>query len=263
MKKIAVGIVAIIGLALIQPTYAAEQKSLVIIDSYFDSRVVGGNVSCVTPQDTSCSYTAKLPLPTSLVNAVNHGSAMVEVAKKQNPNISIIGLYSAGPNSPVNAGNFIEALRWVDRNSQKVSAVSFSGFFNGTKACSPATTNTAAYGGVNQADQTIKSLISTLKAKQVPVFIATGNKRGTTIDYPACITDSVSVSTGEKNSSGKVVSGHSFNESTRYVASTEVVNYKSSVFGSIPQTTSSAAVAVATQWITQGQLTDMVVKVLP
>jgi hypothetical protein len=262
MKKIAVGIVAIIGLVLIQPTFASEQKSLVIIDSYFDSRVVNGNVSCVTPQDTGCAYTARLPLPASLVTPVNHGSAMVEVAKKQNPNIKIIGLYSAGPNSPVNAGNFIEALRWVDRNSQKVSAVSFSGFFNGNRVCSPATTNTAPYGGVKQADETIKSLIATLKSKNIPVFVGTGNKPGTRIDYPACITDSVSVSTGERNSSGQVVSGHSLDQNTKYVASTDISNYKSIIFGSIPQTTSSATAAVAAQWITQGQLTDMVVKVL-
>ena len=35
MKKIAVGIVALVGLVLIQPTFASEQKSLVIIDSYY------------------------------------------------------------------------------------------------------------------------------------------------------------------------------------------------------------------------------------
>jgi hypothetical protein len=263
MKKIAVGIVAIIGLVLIQPTFASEQKSLVIIDSYFDSRVVGGNVSCVTPQDTACSYTARLPLPTSLVSPVNHGNAMVEVAKRQNSNINIIALYSAGPNSTLNAGNFIEALRWVDKNSSRVSAVSFSAFFNGNKECSPATTNTASYGGVQKADQTIRGLLLTLKSKNIPVFISTGNKPGTKIDYPACIPDAVAVSTGERNSSGQVVSGHSLNQNTKYVASTEIFNYRSSVFGSIPQTTSSAAAAVAAQWITRGQLTDMVVKVLP
>jgi hypothetical protein len=263
MKKITVGLVAIIGLVLVQPTFASEQKSLVIIDSYFDSRVVNGNVSCVTPQDTACSYTARLPLSTSLVSPVNHGNAMVEVAKKQNPNIKIIGLYSAGPNSPVNAGNFIDALRWVDKNSTKVSAVSFSGFFNGNRECSVAPTNTASYGGVRGADATIRALIVSLKSKNVSVFIATGNKPGTKIDYPACIADSVSVSTGERNSSGKVVSGHSFDKNTKYVASTEIYNYTSSIFGSIPQTTSSATAAVAAQWITQGQLTDMVVKVLP
>lgn len=263
MKKITVGIVAIIGLVLIQPTFASEQKSLVIIDSYFDSRVVNGNVSCVTPQDAACSYTAKLPVSTSLLSPVNHGSAMVEVAKKQNSNIKIIGLYSAGPNSPVNAGNFIDALRWVDKNSTKVSAVSFSGFFNGNKECSVASTNTASYGGVRGADATIRALITSLKSKNIPVFIATGNKMGTKIDYPACISDALSVSTGDINSAGKIVSGHALNEDTKYVALTEFWNYNSSIFGLIPQTTSSATVAVATQWITKGILTDRAVKVLP
>lgn len=263
MKKISTLIIAIFGLFFIQPSFALEEKSLVIIDSYFDSRTVAGNVSCVTPQDTACAYTAKLPLPVSFSNPANHGNAMVEVAKKQNTNIKIIALYSAGPNSPVNAGNFIEALRWVDKNSAKVSAVSFSGFFNGNKVCSPATTNTAPYGGVVGADQTIKSLISTLNSKKIPVFIATGNKMGTNIDYPACITDSVSVSTGSRNNSGNIVSINALDNNTDYVASSEINNYKSSVFGSIPQTTSSAAVAVAATWVTKGTLIDKVVQVLP
>jgi hypothetical protein len=263
MKKITVGLVAIIGLVLVQPTFASEQKSLVIIDSYFDSRVVGGNVSCVTPQDTACSYTAKLPLPASLLSPVNHGNAMVEVAKKQNSNIKIIGLYSAGPNSPVNAGNFIDALRWVDKNSTKVSAVSFSGFFNGNRECSVAPTNTASYGGVRGADATIRTLIVSLKSKNIPVFIATGNKMGTKIDYPACIIDVVSVSTGDLNSSGQLVSVNALDANTDYVASSSVSNYTSPVYGLLPQTTSSATVAVAAQWATKGTLSNKVVQVLP
>lgn len=263
MKKIAIVILTSISLVLIQPSFANESKSLVIVDAYFDSRVINGNVSCITPENNPCVSTTKVPVPTSLLSPINHGNAMVEVAKKQNANIKIITLYSANSSSPVNAGNFINALNWIDKNSSKVSAVSFSGFFNGNRECSPATANTANYGGVKKADQTIRTLILTLKSKNIPVFAATGNKPGTKIDYPACISDVVSVSTGDRNSAGQVVSGHALNENTKYVALTEFWNYTSSVFGLIPQTTSSATVAVATQWITKGTLTDKVVKVLP
>lgn len=261
MKKIMVGIVALLSVFLIQPTNAAEEKSLVIIDSYFDSRVVKDNVSCITIQNLACAFTAKLPLPTSLTHNTNHGNAMVEVAKKQSPTTSIIALYAAGPTTDVNAGHFIEALRWVDKNSNKVSAVSISRYFNGTKPCMPASVNTAPYGGVTGADSTIRQLILTLKSKNIPVFASTGNKTGTTIDYPACILDTVSVGTGELNSSGQIVSVNAFDANTDYFASSSVSNYTSVVFGLIPQTTSSATVAVATQWITKGTLVNKVVQV--
>jgi hypothetical protein len=263
MKKIAVGIISTLCLVLVQPTFASEEKSLVVIDSYFDSKVVGGNISCITPQDASCAYTAKSPTSTSLSNPVNHGNAMVEVAKKQNPNIKIIALYSSGSNNFVNAGNFIDALRWVDKNSNKVSAVSFSGFFNGNKACSVSPTNTASYGGVRGADTTIRNLVLGLKSKNIPVFAATGNKMGTKIDYPACIIDVVSVSTGDLNSFGQLVSVNALDANTDYVASASVSNYISPVYGSLPQTTSSATVAVAAQWSTKGTLSNRVVQVLP
>jgi hypothetical protein len=266
MKKTKVTIIfalAALGLTLVQPTSASEVKSLVIIDSYFDSRVIGGNVSCITPEDKACVDAQNIKSPQGLNTAFNHGNAMVEVAKKQNPQMKITALYSANSNNFTNAGFFIKALEWVDKNSAKVSAVSFSGYFNGNRECSPSTTNTAQYGGVKGADTTIRNLISKLKSKNIPVFIATGNKPGTKIDYPACIIDTVSVSTGSRNSSGQVVSGHAFNDSTDYVASADVYNYSSPVFGSLPHTTSSAAVAVAAQWVTKGSLTDRVVQVLP
>ena len=135
---------------------------------------------------------------------------------------------------------FIDALNWVNSNSSKVGAVSVSRYFNGNKVCSPATTNTAAHGGVKGADATIRSLIANLKSKGIPVFVSTGNKPGTKIDYPACITDTVSVSTGELNSSGVLVSVNALDQNTDYVASSNLYSYQSSVFGLIAQTTSSA-----------------------
>lgn len=267
MKKIAVGIIgALLSVVFLVPSKAATPKALVIIDSYFDSRVYNADVSCITVLNTSCTDIIKVT--TNMPSAeVNHGNAMAEVAKKQNNSLSIILLRSTNPTSstvnPVNAGNFIDALRWVDANSSRVGAVSISRFFNGTKACSPSSINTVPYGGVPGADKTIRSLIAILKAKGIPVFASTGNKMGTTIDYPACITDTVSVSTGSRNSSGTIVSINALDLNTDYVASSSIFVYNSKVFGLIPQTTSSATVAVASQWLTNGSLSDKVVSVTP
>lgn len=263
MKKIVVLVALLFSVVVPVQSQAADSKALVIIDSYFDSRVVSGNVTCITPQGSSCLYTAKLPLPTSLSHNTNHGSAMVEVAKKQNPSISVIAIMAAGPVTDVNAGHFIESLRWVEKNSDKVSAVSFSRFFNGTATCTPASINTSSYGGVLGADQTIKSLILSLKNKGIPVFASTGNKTGTKIDYPACIIDTNSVSVGAMNKKGVLVSSYALDINTDFLATSDVYNYNSPVLGLITNSTSAGTVAVAATFVTNGQLADKVIAVKP
>lgn len=267
MKKLAVGIIVSIFLStMLVPSQASNQKSLVIVDSYFDSKVYSSNVKCVTIQNQPCTdvLTATSASPSS---EFNHGNAMAEVAKKQNPEMSIILLRSSAVSknsvAPVNAGNFIDSLNWINANKSKVGAVSLSRFFNGIKECSPSSINTPPFGGVAKADAIIRSLIASLKKDGIPVFVSTGNKMGTTIDYPACIADTVSVSTGSRNSNGTIVSVNALDANTDYVASSSISVYTSSILGLIPQTTSSATVAVAAQWLTNGSLNDKVVLVKP
>lgn len=251
MKKLAI----IAGIIMVSATAIpaqADTKSLVIVDSYFDSRVSGLNVSCVTLQDLPCTdVVAPKYITSSPSSNVNHGNAMAEVAKRQG-NIPLILLRSAPATktsvSDVNAGNFIEALRWVEKNSAKVGAVSLSRYFNGKSTCSPASTNTATYGGITKADETIRQLIVQLKNKGIPVFASTGNTMGKPIDYPACILDANSVSTAI---GGKPYSVGNFDSNTDYFGNlpANTFNYKSAVFGSIPQTSSSATVATAAKYL--------------
>lgn len=252
MKKTAV----ILGVVLASLTVApaqAETKSLVIIDSYFDSRVTGGNVSCVTLADKICTDVVT-KIPNSLSDNINHGDAMVEVAKKQNPSLPIIalqsGIASKSSVTDVNAGNFIDALTWVTNHASNVSAVSVSRYFNGTGGCKPSSVNTATYGGVSKADTTIRNQIANLNRIGIKVFVATGNTKGTTISYPACIEDTNSVSVGALNSSGSLVSLYAANTTTDYFVSPTIYSYKSSVLGLIPNTTSAANVAVAAKYVT-------------
>lgn len=252
MKKTAIIIGAILASLSLTPAQAADTKSLVIIDSYFDSRVINGTVSCVTLQNQSCVDVVK-NIPASLSDNVNHGDAMVEVARKQNPNLSIIALRSGIPStssvSDVNAGNFIDALNWVAKNSNKVGAVSISRYFNGVSTCTPATTNTASYGGVSKADATIRSLITQLKSIGIKIFVATGNTFKANVSYPACILETESVSVGALNKFGQTVSTFSFDSNTDYFASSTVSSYKSPVLGLIPNTTSAGNVAVAAKFV--------------
>lgn len=230
----------------------ADSKSLVIIDSYFDSRVINGNVSCVTLDNQACTDIVKT-IPASLSDNVNHGDAMVEVAKKQNPGVSIIAIRAGIPNiksvSDVNAGNFIEALKWVSAHASSVSAVSISRYFNGMSPCTPSSINTAPYGGVQKADAMIRNQIATLASQGIPVFASTGNTKGTTISYPACILDTKSVSVGALNKAGVIISSYAADVNTDYFASSSVYSYKSPILGIIPNTTSAGTVAVAAKFV--------------
>lgn len=260
MKKIVAVLAVLFSIVVPVQSQAADAKSLVIIDSYFDSRAVGANIVCAPT--INCSTTAKPS--TSVSDNTNHGNAMIEVAKKQSSTIKIIALRSAAtPTSDVNAGNFIEALKWVNNNASTVGAVSFSRFFNGTKTCSPSSTNTANYGGVVGADAQIRSLISELKNKGIPVFISTGNKGKTaSVDYPACITDSASVTANNYTQATS-------DANTDYIGSlpSVICSYNGTIVWSkntlIPQTTSSATAATAAKWVATGGFVDKVVPVLP
>lgn len=257
-------IAAVSATSFIATPAQADAKSLVIIDSYFDSRVASNGVTCINLNNTPCTDIVK-NIPKSLSDNVNHGDAMVEVAKRQNPNISIIALRAGNPSlssaSDVNAGTFIEALKWVSNNTDKVSAVSMSRYFNGNTPCSPASVNTAPYGGVAKADATIRSMIAQLKSVGVKVFVSTGNTKGTTISYPACITDTESVSVGALNKLGVIVSSYAVDANTDYLASSSVYSYKSVLFGLIPNTTSAGNTAVAAKYVS-GSLDNKFVNVL-
>lgn len=267
MKKVALAVAVVLGFVVVQPVQAADNKALVIIDSYFDSKVNASNVKCITLANTACTDVVTVTNP-SLSSSINHGNVMAEVAKKQGGSMPIILLRSTTPSaksvSEVNVGNFIDALKWVDANSSTVGAVSVSRYFGNPKsACAPSNVNTAPYGGLAKADATARALITTLKSKNIPVFVSTGNTRGTKIDYPACIAETVSVSTGSINASGVLTSVNALDANTDYVADANVYNFSSPVFKIIPHTTSSATVAVAAQYLIKGLPTTKVVKINP
>jgi hypothetical protein len=262
MKKIAVGFAAVMfSTMVLVPSEATTPKALVIIDSYFDSKVNAPNIKCVTTKNVPCTDVV-VAKNASLSHDINHGNAMVEVAKKQSTSVPITLLIPTSPSknsvSAVNVGHFIDALTWVNNNSTTVGAVSVSRFFGNPKStCAPANVNAAPYGGIAKADATARSLIATLKSKNIPVFVSTGNAPKTKVDYPACIADTVSVtSPGNISDASTDVNGSLDNNAG-------VFNFNSPVLGPIPQTTSSVTVAVATQYIATGLFPGKVAKVNP
>jgi hypothetical protein len=238
-------------------TPVVNSKPVVIIDSYFDSRVANTTIVCIATD--KCVNTAK---PSARVSdAVNHGTAMAEVARRNNPIVPLVLLRSAnvdkkGAIGILNGNDFLAALKWVDANSSTVSAVSFSYNLSGNMS-KPGDCKLSPTGLVDiyKADPAIRATIVNLKTKGIPVFVSTGNDSNRKpVAYPACITDTVSVSTFPVGN---------YDKNTDYfgVLPEGKFNYLSVLFGLIPQTTSSANIAVATQWQKGFTVTDKIVTV--
>jgi len=239
------------------PTPVVNTKPVVIIDSYFDTRVANTTIVCIATD--KCVNTAK---PSARVSdPVNHGMAMAEVARRNNPNVPLVLLRSAnvdkkGAIGILNGNDFLAALKWVDANSSNVSAVSFSYGLSGNMT-KPGDCKLSPTGLVNISvtDPAIRSTVASLKNKGIPVFVSTGNDSNKKpVAYPACITDTVSVSTFP-------VGNHDKNTDYFGVLPEGKWNYTSTLFGLIPQTTSSANIAVATQWQKGFTVTDKLVLV--
>lgn len=233
------------------------EKALVIIDSYFDSSKISGEVIDVCIAKSGCELT---PTPiTGVASAYNHGTAMAYLARKANPDVKLylVRASSSSKNprtgvvamSVINGNDLLNALRWVEQNLADVAAVSFS--YRISSNVKPGDCKLSTVGSVNvkAVDPQIRSAIANLKNSGVPFFASTGNDRNTKpVDYPACITDAMSVAAGVGNS---VLALSNYDSNTDYVGALPVntFNYTSSVFKLIPQTTSSATVSVAALWV--------------
>lgn len=122
MKKTAIIVVALIASVAMSPVNAGEQKSLVIIDSYFDSRVANATIVCVAKD----LCTSKVNPSKSVSDNSNHGNAMAEVAKRQNQSIKLTLLRAANAGRDMTGADLIRALRWVESNPSGIGAISFS-----------------------------------------------------------------------------------------------------------------------------------------
>lgn len=125
-------------------------------------------------------------------NGFNHGTKMASAAVLTNPNIKIVfirivGSTATGGRQSTNEPTFVSALQWVLNNRSKfnITAVAMS---QGHGNFSP---------GVNYCPSTPQtdSLISSLDALDIPVFLPAGNARDLfRVFWPACISKSVAVS---------------------------------------------------------------------
>jgi hypothetical protein len=210
MKKALLALLsAVLLITVTQPAQAEDQKVLAIIDSAINSKnfsaiiheVCFTTVKSTNPtQDMSCPNrelfmegpgAASSPWPKNINSGTYHGDAMVKAAIATNPNIKIVFVRSAditasgntlGSQTPALAA----AIDWVSKNSAKYSidAVSISQASiskNNLNAC----TGTGVFA--NEGIRIINA-VSLLNASNIPVFVATGNnKSSTVVGFPACV----------------------------------------------------------------------------
>lgn len=244
-------------------------KALVIVDAYFDSSKISGEVVDVCIARVGCELT---PTPIAgVASAYNHGTAMAYLARKANPDVKLYLVRAASSfkntrtgtvaMQGVNGNDFLKALQFVKSKQDEIGAVSFSYSMNGnmTRAgeCRLSTS-----GSVNVAvvDPQIRSAVAELKESNIPVFAATGNDRNRKpVSYPACIEDVMSVASGQGNS---FLSSSNHDANTDYVGAlpANTLSYTSTIFGTISHATSSATASVASMWL-DGLVTDKWVRI--
>lgn len=195
MKKT---ILALLSAALLitvtQPAQAEDQKVLAIIDTAIDSNKATSVIyeACFT-QDKSCPNKTNFMegkgsasagvWSKSINDPIYHGDAMVKAAVAVNPNVKIVFIRFANVIASGASNNrpesLISAIDWVSKNSEKYSIDALS-------------ISQSAVDGINLGrcsnDKVTIASVSSLNAKNIPVFVATGNHARTDIvGFPACI----------------------------------------------------------------------------
>lgn len=233
MKKTIVALSAV--MLTLSPTVvnAEPTPAIAIIDSHFDSKTLGSNILevCVT----ACSDTTA-PKSYELAD-YNHGTQMAEIIRKNNPTAKLILIRAGATNAkPVTSQGLREALSWIIANHQanNIKVVSASINAGNPNSCSPV-------GGVSQSE--ITSKIDNLSAAGVPLVASAGNATlSKTLNYPACISNVVAVTSPNRQGIG--------NSNLDYLVRTNTKNFKSSL-GMISLSTTSATTAlVAANWST-------------
>ena len=207
MKKIAVGIIAVLSLVLLQPVQAQPTKSIVIIDTAIDSSIpqlkakivqevcILDRMTCPNGQKFQEGLGSATLLPSQIYsNGFDHGTSMALIANKVNPDVNIVfirifGMKANGTRDNASVFDIEKALSWVILNKEKYNISSVSSSMGshvlgtGEKYCPTNATHSGLVGNIDK-----------LLALNVPTIFSAGNNRDyKRIDFPACIPQAVAV----------------------------------------------------------------------
>lgn len=212
LAAVAVGLIA----STTPAATAAEPKSLVIIDSGFNTQLpfLAGKVideacfieygKCPNGQAsmTGVGAASLTPADAAKDKTFNHGTQMASVANTVNPStrfvlIRIVGKSDKGFANTYTTRALQLALDWVSDNAARlnIGAVSVSMGRAYTEAGCPIETP-------------LQARIVQLKASNIGVFTAAGNRSNQTkVDYPACIPEAITVGATDTRYTLRNISG--------------------------------------------------------
>jgi len=205
MKKIVVLLAVLFSVVVPIQSQAAVGERIVIIDNAFNLSQITGSVEFVCVASDLCAN--------KTISNKDHGTQMALVARQQNPSATLVLIQAApvskkGVATDVNLIGFIDALTFVNNNSASVSGVSFSRYMNATGKltgqCFPQAS--APYTPQTGFDK-VKSSVLSLNQKGIQVYASAGNNSTKPIDFPACVSEVVSVGSylyGKTYKSGNV-----------------------------------------------------------
>ena len=220
MKKIAVGIAVVLGLALLNPVQAqAANESIVIIDTAIDSTrpEFKGKIiqevclveSGVCPNGTMFQEgpgAATLPVTQVYKNGFDHGTMMSLIALQVNPNVNIIFIRVAGMNPRTQTMfsysdvSVTRGLDWTIANKDKYNIVSVS-----TSAGHASYNSVGNYCPIKATHAKLISNIETLMKSGVATMFAAGNGRDRSrINFPACIPQAIAVGGSNPHKAGEI-----------------------------------------------------------
>lgn len=200
MKKLAVGIVLVLGSASLQNAQAEVKPAIAIIDTAVDTSVVNVAYEVCLMEEKRCPNkqtfmegpgSATLPADQIYKNGFDHGTIMSLIAKTVNPDVNIVFIRVVPMTNTGRMGIYRDttindAMKWVIANKTKfnIVAVSSSNGHHNLK-------KTADYCPVNPA---LRDTIVTLQGMGVASLFAAGNGYDKSrLDYPACISEAVAV----------------------------------------------------------------------
>jgi len=200
MKKV-VGLLLVLFTAAFLPAVSANEKpAIAIIDTAIDTTQVSVFYEVCLMEEKRCpnkqSYMEgpkSAHMPAS--KGFEHGTQMVQIAQKINPNMNIVFIRifpednrgnvarnAANVNSTVR-----QAMEWVAKNKTKFNIVAVSAALGETKF--------ATRGSYCPVNAGVRNAIISLQNLGVASIFAAGNRYDyARVDYPACISEAVAVS---------------------------------------------------------------------
>lgn len=250
MKKV-VGLFLILFTAAFLPAVSAEpRQSIAIIDTAVDTSKINIAYEVCMLNEKRCPNkqtfmegpgSATLPATQLYKNNFDHGTIMSMIASTVNPNmdivfIRIVPMTNAGTQGYYDDNDLNSALNWVLNNKSKFNIVAVSASLGNHSRLKTG----ANYCPVNQ---TLTNTIRSLQTVGIPTILAAGNNYDVLrVDYPACISEAVAVSSvGER---GNIENYSNAGPSTDFYA---LGTYNTSIKRAMG--TSAATAAFAAYWV--------------